>query len=72
MGYDIPQAISTIKDAQVADAEENIFFIYAHDTTLRDVVEFFPASANDWKKKGWARETRWAFLSDLGHAVEKS
>jgi hypothetical protein len=69
IGYDIPETIRTIKKVQGADAEENIFFIYAHDTSIRGVVDLFPAPANEWKAKGWRERAFWRFLEDFGGAL---
>ncbi|KAK5055328.1 hypothetical protein LTR84_013078 [Exophiala bonariae] len=57
--------------AQMADAQENVWFIYAHDPSLSHVVEFFPSSANDWKAKGWRPKTMWNFLEDLCAVVDE-
>lgn len=57
--------------AQKADAQENIWFIYAHDPSLAGVVDFFPLSANDWKVKKWRSKTMWSFLGDLDAAVDE-
>lgn len=66
---DMAQAIQTIKDAQVADAQSDVFFIFAHDMGIQGAVEFFPHSANHWKAKGWREKTLWNFLADLTPAV---
>jgi len=65
MGSDIPQAIQTIKEAQAADAQDDVFFIFAHDRSIVDVVDQFPLFANDWKAKGWREKTLWTFLKDF-------
>lgn len=70
MGLDIPLAIDTIKKAQDADAQDNVFFVFAHDMAIQGVVDLFPASANRWKDKGWRERTLWAFLKDLVPALE--
>lgn len=70
IGLDIGQAIQTIKDAQLADAQKDVFFIYAHDATIRGVVDLFPLPANDWSKKGWREKTLWAFLNDLASTLQ--
>lgn len=69
MGHDIPLAIDTIEKAQEADADDNIWFIFAHDDSLFDKVELFPAEASAWKEKGWGSITRWAFLKDFKAAI---
>lgn len=65
MGHDIPTAIESIKKTQEADADSNVWFVFAHDDSLWDLVEFFPADANSWKNKGWGAKTKWSFLKDF-------
>ena len=72
IGLDIPLAIKTIEKAQEADAQDDVFFVFAHDGSIRGVVDMFPAGANEWKAKGWREKTLWAFLRDLMPAVEKA
>ena len=67
---DLPVALETIKKAQKADADEDVLFVFAHDPDIAGVVDFFPETANKWKKKGWAERVRWKFLSDLVPALE--
>lgn len=70
-GLDIPQAIETIKKAQHADQDENVWLIYAHDPSLSGVVDLFPLYANGWKEKNWREQTLWAFLRDFEGAVSR-
>jgi hypothetical protein len=70
MGLDIPEAIRSIEKAQKADAEDNVLFIYAHDTFIRGVVELFPKEANQWQERGWREKMYWAFLEDFKVAFE--
>jgi hypothetical protein len=65
LAVDAAQAIQTIKDTQNADAQSNVFFVFAHDATIQGTVEFFPHSANHWKEKGWGEKSKWNFLADL-------
>jgi hypothetical protein len=69
IGLDIPLAIQTIRETQAADAQDDVFFIFAHDMSIEGVVDLFPLAANDWKKKGWREKTFWNFLGDLTAAV---
>ncbi|KAH7024696.1 beta-lactamase-like protein [Microdochium trichocladiopsis] len=73
---DADLAAQSIRDAQVADADGNVFVVMAHDATIysadggdggekRSKVEFFPAWANDWKKKGWKEGVMWDFLGQM-------
>ncbi|KAH9897469.1 beta-lactamase-like protein [Xylariomycetidae sp. FL2044] len=67
--YDVPLMIATIRKAQELDAHSNILVVPAHDQTMLGVVDFFPARANDFVRKGWVHKTRWAFLADFARAV---
>ncbi|KAL1853521.1 hypothetical protein Daus18300_011802 [Diaporthe australafricana] len=55
----------TIQRAQVADAQDNVWFVFAHDTSLFGSVDLFPQTANAWKEKGWKERVEWKFLGDL-------
>ena len=71
MGLSVPEAIRSIERAQKADAEDNVLFIYAHDASIREVVDLFPKNANEWQKKGWRDTLFWAFLADFEHAFNQ-
>lgn len=64
-GHDIPLAQNTATWLQELDADERIFVIIAHDSTVRDGVDHFPKSLNSWKAKGWGKSLKWAFFRDL-------
>ncbi|OAP62036.1 hypothetical protein AYL99_04239 [Fonsecaea erecta] len=70
IGYDIPETIRTIQKVQDADAADNVFFIYAHDSTIGGIVDLFPGLANDWMVKGWREKAYWRFLEDFEGALE--
>ena len=61
----------TRSKAQKADAQENIWLVCAHDPVISHLADFFPASANDWKAKGWRSKSLWSFLDDFHGAVMK-
>ncbi|KAK8139384.1 hypothetical protein PG984_002764 [Apiospora sp. TS-2023a] len=63
--------VRTIREAQVPDAMDNVFFMFAHDATLQGVIDVFPKPANGWKKKGWAEKAHWRFLKDFAPAAAK-
>jgi glyoxylase-like metal-dependent hydrolase (beta-lactamase superfamily II) len=69
-GHDIPLAMQTRDHLQELDCDDNVFVIIAHDATVRDAVDHFPKSINDWKERGWARDTKWAFFKDFQHHWE--
>ena len=70
MTHNVEDCIGTINKMQETDGHDEIFVVFAHDDTLLDVVDFFPKKANDWRKKGWASDSKWAFLKDFQKAVE--
>jgi hypothetical protein len=47
------------------DAADNVFVLIAHDSSVLDVIEQFPKSANDWKAKNWKEQCKWRFLQDF-------
>ncbi|KAK5172343.1 uncharacterized protein LTR77_003981 [Saxophila tyrrhenica] len=53
------------------DAQNNVFVNIAHDTSLYDVVEFFPKTANGWSQKRWKEEGTWRFLRDFDTGSEE-
>ncbi|KAI0148858.1 beta-lactamase-like protein [Xylariaceae sp. FL1272] len=66
---DVARSIQTIKDTQSADAQSNVFFIFAHDMSIEGIVDFFPKSVNEWQAKGWREKAMWKFLADLTPAA---
>jgi len=63
-------AIETIRKTQEADVDNDVWFVSAHDPHIMDTADFFPKTANHWRKKRWAEKVRWAFLKDFLPAVE--
>jgi glyoxylase-like metal-dependent hydrolase (beta-lactamase superfamily II) len=66
---DMADAVESIDKAIEADAQSNIFFVFAHDASIQGVVDFFPLSANDWQAKGWKEKHMWNFLGDIALAT---
>lgn len=69
---DEQQALQTIARTQEADAQENVYYIAAHDLPIREVVDFFPNKANGWKERGWREKTLWTFLRDFRGSFESN
>lgn len=63
--HDVKVARKNINKVQDTDSGENVLVIIAHDNSIKDIVDFFPLSINEWKAKGWGACLRWAFLKDL-------
>lgn len=64
-GLDVAEATRTTGRLQELDGNFQVWTIVAHDSSVRDWVEHFPASLRDWKEKGWGNATRWAWFRDL-------
>lgn len=62
---DLAQSRRNVDKLTEFDGEDNILTVFAHDDSLLDVLEFFPATANEWKKKGWGKQGHWRFLAPL-------
>lgn len=67
---DEEQSERTIVRTQVADADSNVWFVFAHDTALFRGVDLFPKQVNAWKEKGYKEKTQWSFLVDFIPAVD--
>lgn len=61
----LKDAEQTIERLQAFDADERVLVVFAHDVSLFDIVDFFPATANEWRQKGWKEKGRWSFLPHL-------
>lgn len=67
--HDAEEAERTIAKLQEVDVMDNVLVVLAHDESLLDVVDFYPAKANDFVEKGWAKKCRWRFLRDFADVV---
>lgn len=61
--HDHTVAQATIDAIQRFDAHPDVLVILAHDSSLRGLVDTFPADAVGWKEKGWKETGAWAFLN---------
>ena len=68
---DAQEAKASIDKMGEFDAQDNVFINIAHDTSILDVIDFFPKTANGWSQKGWKQEGRWRFLRDFDTGSEE-
>lgn len=68
--FDLETAQKTVDQLGEFDGDDDVLVIIAHDTKMKDVVEFFPETANAWKEKGWKSVGLWRFLEDFAGALE--
>jgi hypothetical protein len=62
---DVDSAKDTIAKMQEIDGFEEVLVIMAHDASLRDVLSYWPDSANSWLEDGWKSKGTWRFLADF-------
>lgn len=62
---DLVHAEKVIERIQEFDADPRVLVIFSHDTTIFNILEYFPKTANGWKGQGWKEAGRWRFLVDL-------
>lgn len=67
---DLEAARDTLRKIEVFDADENILCVSAHDWSLKDVLDYYPQPANDWKAKGWKEKGRWRFLANFQKSID--
>lgn len=67
---DIPLVEETVGKMIDLDGRDDVFVVIAHDSSLKDRIDFFPKTANGWKIKGWKEDTRWKFLEDFQEAAK--
>lgn len=70
--HDIPEAERSVEKMQQFDSDDRVMVIIAHDTSLLDVMDFYPHTANNWKEEGWREKGRWKFLEDFTKAIEET
>jgi hypothetical protein len=63
--HNADEAEQTIVRLQRFDTLDNVMIIFAHDASLKNVIDEFPATLNDWRVKGWGIDCRWRFLQDF-------
>ncbi|KAF2439162.1 hypothetical protein P171DRAFT_436500 [Karstenula rhodostoma CBS 690.94] len=67
---DLDAANQSITKLQAMDGLDEVLVVIAHDTSLLDVVDFFPKYADDFLAKGWSKKGKWLFLKDFVKAVK--
>lgn len=68
---DQDKATESIRRMMEFDARDTVFVVLAHDATLLSVIDCYPATANDWYAKEWAKKSRWLFLNDFEDDVKE-
>ncbi|KAL8919221.1 MAG: hypothetical protein Q9208_006882 [Pyrenodesmia sp. 3 TL-2023] len=58
-------AKETLRKISELDAQDNVFVVLAHDTSLEGQMDLYPASINGWMEEGVKARTRWLFCNHL-------
>lgn len=66
---DIVKARDTVRKIMELDAADDVLIILAHDRSIKDHIDLFPKSINDWRVKGVRSSTRWLFCTDFSGAL---
>lgn len=66
-----------LEDAEIAlekllqfDGSASVMVVTAHDSSLLDVLPFFPRKITEWDAKGYKVEGTWRFLKDFAGAID--
>jgi hypothetical protein len=65
MQEDLSKAHDTLEKLKAFDGRDDVLIVIAHDSSLLDVMDFFPKDMNGWKDQNWAEKARWRFLRDF-------
>ncbi|KAH5275210.1 hypothetical protein HBI57_163740 [Parastagonospora nodorum] len=65
MQEDLSKAQNTLEKLKAFDGRDDVLIVIAHDSSLLDVMSFFPKDMNRWKDQNWAEKGRWKFLRDF-------
>lgn len=70
MNASIHEAEAAIEKLQSFDALAEVFVIVAHDSSLLDVLPFFPLKLTQWDETDYKIRGRWLFLRDFLKALQ--
>jgi hypothetical protein len=65
MSANIDEAEAAIEKLQGFDALAEVFVVIAHDSSLLDVLPFFPLKLTQWDEIDCKIRGRWLFLRDF-------
>jgi glyoxylase-like metal-dependent hydrolase (beta-lactamase superfamily II) len=63
-------ALETIRGLQEFDAHEKVLMVVAHDSSLLEVMTFFPETMERWFEEGVGSRGHWRFLGDFEEAID--
>jgi hypothetical protein len=75
---DAVTATTSLDKLKRFDSRDDVWVILTHDSSFKtakpgpnisdDTITLFPATINNWAKKGWKTKTRFAFLEETNPA----
>lgn len=69
MNVSLQDAVESVNEMKLFDASPDVFVVIAHDTSLLDVLPFFPRTLTDWDSENYKSVGMWRFLKDFKKAV---
>ena len=69
MNVSLQDAIESVNKMKAFDASPDVFVVIAHDTSLLDVLPFFPETLTNWDSANYKLFGTWRFLKDFKEAV---
>lgn len=70
MNASLPEAELAIEKLQGFDALAEVFVIVAHDSSLLDILPFFPLKLTQWDEANYKARGRWLFLRDFLKVIQ--
>lgn len=65
MNASIQDAEAAVERMQTLDGSAEVFVIISHDSSLLDILPFFPQKLTAWDSAGYKARGRWLFLRDF-------
>ncbi|KAK5096217.1 hypothetical protein LTR70_003146 [Exophiala xenobiotica] len=58
-------ADDSVQKLQAFDAHDDVLVCISHDSTLMNVLPFYPNTINQWHRKRYKQRLKWEFLNDF-------
>lgn len=69
MNVSLHEAKDAVNKLEIFDASPDVFVLIAHDTSLLEVLPFFPETITNWDSADFKSDGKWRFLKDYENAV---
>ncbi|KAL9083817.1 MAG: hypothetical protein Q9159_005541, partial [Coniocarpon cinnabarinum] len=62
----------SLRKVEELDSHDCVLVAMAHDPALKDLLRFYPETANDWKASDVKSKSKWLFLQDFQPAIDET